>query len=120
MLKPIEGAPVGVVAIRAVGTVTADDYDTVLEPAIEAAIADHGNVRLVYELGPEFEGYAAGAAWEDAKFGANYLSKWQRCAVVTDHVLLGDAIRAFGIIMPGEIRVFPVARLADALAWAAA
>ncbi|HEY6570345.1 MAG TPA: STAS/SEC14 domain-containing protein [Candidatus Limnocylindrales bacterium] len=120
MLTPIAAAPAGVVALRAVGTVTTDDYDTVLTPAIEAAIMDHGSVRLVYELGPDFKGYAAGAAWEDAKFGASYLSKWKRCAVVTDHTLLADAVRAFGVIMPGEIRVFPVAGLADAMAWAAA
>ena len=119
MLEAIPDAPDGLVAIRAVGTVTAEDYDRVLKPAVEQALADHGKVRLVYELGPEFTGYSAGAAWEDLRFGASYLSKWERCAVVTDHSALADAVRAFGVLMPGEIRVFPVASLAAALAWAA-
>jgi hypothetical protein len=119
MIERIDGAPEGVVALRAVGEVTAADYDTVLKPAMQAAIAAHGKVRLAYELGPDFTGYSGGAAWEDLKFGTEYLTKWERCAVITDHKHLGDAVRAFGVLMPGEIRVFPVAQRESALAWAA-
>jgi hypothetical protein len=120
MIEAIEGAPAGVVALKAVGKVEARDYEDVLRPAIDAAIAEHGSVRLVYELGPEFDSYSAGAGWQDLKLGASHLTKWARCAVVTDHRLIADAVRAFGIVMPGDVKVFPVAELADALAWAAA
>jgi len=120
MIEPIEQAPDGVLAFRAVGKIEAADYETVLTPAIEAAIAKHGKIRFVYELGPEYEGYSAGAAWEDMKLWAPHLTKWERCAVVTDHRMMADTIRAFAIIMPGEMKVFPVSGLADALSWAAA
>ncbi|HTO25186.1 MAG TPA: STAS/SEC14 domain-containing protein [Gaiellaceae bacterium] len=119
MIEPIEQAPDGVLAFRAVGKIEAADYETVLTPAIEAAIAEHGKIRFVYELGPEYEGYSAGAAWEDMKLWAPHLTKWERCAVVTDHRMMADTIRAFAIIMPGEMKVFPVSGLADALSWAA-
>jgi hypothetical protein len=88
-------------------------------PAIEAAIAEHGKIRLVFELGPKFDGYSAGAAWEDLKLWAPHLSKWERCAVVTDHRLIADAIRAFALLMPGEVKVFAVSGLDEALGWAA-
>jgi len=120
MIEPIEGAPESVLAFRAVGRIEAADYETVLRPAVEAAIADHGRVRLVYELGPEYESYSAGAGWEDMKLGVSHLSKWERCAVVTDHAVMADAVRAFGLLMPGEVKVFAVAALDDALAWASA
>lgn len=120
MIEHIAGAPEGVVALRAVGKVEAADYETVLTPALEAAIASHGKVRLVYELGPAYEGYSAGAAWEDLKFGTTHLAKFERCAVVTDHEHTADAIRAFGMLMPGEVKTFPVGALDAALAWAAA
>ena len=42
MVEPIEGAPAGVLAFRAVGTVEAADYENVLRPAVEAAIGEHG------------------------------------------------------------------------------
>jgi hypothetical protein len=31
------------------------------------------------------------------------------CALVTDDWMMADAIRAFSILMPGEIKVFPSA-----------
>jgi len=46
MLQRIE-TPDGVLAFRAVGTIEKSDYDTVLEPAVEAMIADRDEVRFV-------------------------------------------------------------------------
>jgi len=119
MIERID-APEGVVAFKAVGTVEAEDYGSVLRPAVQGAMAGGKKVRIVFVLGPEFSGYSAGAAWEDAKLWAPHLTGWDRCAVVTDHTFLGDTIRAFAVIMPVEIKVFPVAELDAALAWAAA
>jgi hypothetical protein len=119
MIKPIEGAPDGVLAFKAVGKVEAADYEDVLTPAIEVAIAEHGKVRLVYELGAEFDGYSVAAAWEDMKLWRPHLRAWERCAVVTDHTMIADTMRAFGMLMPGQVKVFPVSALDEALAWAA-
>jgi hypothetical protein len=107
-----------VIAFSAVGKVEAADYE-VLKPAIEKAVADHEKVRIVFEMGPEFEGYTAGAAWEDARLWAPHLTDWERVAVVTDHAFMAGALRAFGAIMPGEIKVFPVGELDKATEWAA-
>lgn len=120
MIERIEGAPPDIVALKAVGDVHASDYRDVFEPAIEAAIAEHGKVRVVYELGPEFNGYSAGAAWEDLRLGGAHLSKWERVAVVTDHTLIRDAVLAFRIFMPGSVKVFSVSELDGAMAWASA
>lgn len=118
MLEPIDGAPAGVIAYRAIGEIRAEDYETTLRPAVDAAAAQ-GKLRLVFELGPDFTGYSPGAAWEDFKLGTGNLTNWARFAVVTDHEMLAGAIRAFGVLMPGEIKVFPVGQTAAALAWAA-
>jgi hypothetical protein len=118
MIESIPGAPEGVLAFRAVGKVEAADYETVLTPAIEAAV-EHGKIRIVLELGAEFDGYSAGAAWEDLKLWTPHLTKWERCAVVTDHRWITDAIRVFRVVMPGEMKVFPAGELDAALAWAA-
>ena len=119
MFEPIDSAPDGVLAFKAVGQVEASDYEQVLTPAIEAATSGGAKVRIVIELGPEYEGYSAGAAWEDVKLWTPRLGSWERCAVVTDHKLLGDTIRVFAHIMPAEVKVFPVSERDAALAWAA-
>jgi SpoIIAA-like len=120
MIERIAGAPAGIVALRAVGQVSTADYEATFKPALEAAIAEHGKVRLVYELGAAFTGYSAGAAWEDLKLGVGYLTAFERCAVVTDHTAMADSVRALGLLMPGAVKVFPTTELEVALAWAAA
>ena len=75
-----------------------------------ATIAEQGKVRLVHELGEAFDGYSAGAAWEDTKPWAPHLTTWERCAVVTDHGWITDAIRVFRVLMPGDVRTFCAAR----------
>jgi len=54
-----------VISINAFGQITAGDYTSVVIPAIEAAIKEGGNVRILYQLGPAFTGFTAGAMWED-------------------------------------------------------
>ena len=116
MIESID-APEGVIAFKAVGKVEAKDYE-VLKPAVEQATAGGKKVRIVFEMGDEFTGYTAGAAWEDAKLWAPHLTSWERCAVVTNHDFMAGALKVFGAIMPGEIKVFEVGQLDEALAWA--
>ena len=120
MLEPLLDTPAGVLAFRAVGKLEAADYENVLTPAIESAVAEQGKIRIVLELGSEFEGYTAGAAWEDLKLWTPHLAKWERCAVVTDHRWITDAVRVFRVVMPGDVKVFPTGERDAALAWAAA
>ena len=118
MLKLIEDLPDGVVGVEAHGKVTAEDYENVLVPAVEAARKD-GKVRLLYVFGDDFPDYSAGAAWEDAKLGIGHLRSWERIAVVSDEDWLRRAIGGLGWLMPGEIRVFKLDDLDDAREWVA-
>jgi hypothetical protein len=117
MLRLIEGLPAGVVGIEAIGKVEADDYRTVLDPAIEAAVAAHGSVRLLYLLGDRYDGFTAGAMWQDAKLGMSDRTHFDRLAVVSDHERLTDALGHFAWLFPGELRTFAVSELDEATAW---
>lgn len=119
MIRMIEGLPSTVVGFEAVGTVDAADYQTTLDPAIDAALRSHEHLRLLYVLGEEFRGYSGGAMWEDTKLGAEHWRAWEKIAVVTDAPWLADGIKALRWIVPGKVRVFPTDRLAEARAWVA-
>jgi hypothetical protein len=119
MLRALPDLPPGVLGFEAVGEVHSDDYRDVLRPAIDAAVAAGDGVRLVYLLGPEFTGYSAGADWQDVKLGTHHLSAWERAAVVSDVDWVDHLVGAFAWMVPGELRRFPVAELADAANWAA-
>ena len=118
MLERLE-TPERVLAFRAVGKIEKSDYETVLEPAIEAMIADQGEVRFVYVLGDDFDAYTAGATWEDAKLGVSHASKWSRVAVVTDHDWVRHVVGMFGWVLPGEVKTFALDEQAAAIEWAA-
>ena len=120
MIEMIEGLPEGVIGAKAVGTVEPDDYDTVLIPAIAAATAGDAKARMLFVLGPDFDGYSAGAMLDDARMGFRHWADFERIAVVTDHEPYKAALRAFGFLMPGEVRGFDVDQLDDAKSWLAA
>ena len=59
--------------------------------------------------------------WEDMKFGLGtgltHLSKWERMALVSDADWVRHAISLFGWMVPGDVRVFPLAEQSEATAW---
>ena len=117
MIELLDDLPTGTIGFRAVGTVTAADYREVLDPAIHAAVAEHGRLDFVIVIDDEFDHYSLGAMLEDAKLLGRPLSSWDRAAFVTDRDVLTGIAVAFGGLVPGEFRVFPLARLDDAIAW---
>jgi hypothetical protein len=116
-MERLPDLPGNVVGIRAVGDIEDDDYEDVLIPAVEAALEGRDKIRLLYVLGPEFEGYENDAVWEDAKFGAHHLFDFERVAVVTDVTWISRGVRWFAFAIPGKVKVFPDAALDDARAW---
>lgn len=117
MIEFIAGFPENTVAAVARGRVTATDYDEVLIPKVEEALGRYKKVSFYYELGQEFSGIDAGAAWKDFKLGVEHLSRWERMAVVTDVDWIRLALNAFRFVMPGQLRVFGTGQAAEARAW---
>jgi SpoIIAA-like len=117
MIEIIEGFPDNVIALAGRGQVTKKDYEQVLIPAVEAALKRHRKLRLYYELGSQFSGIDAAAAWEDLKVGVEHLTRWDRMAVVTDVEWIRHILNAFRFFMPGQLRVFATAQAAEARIW---
>lgn len=120
MIELLPDMPAGVLGFEAVGEVHSDDYEMVLLPHITAAHEAGTKLRIVYVLGDRFTGYSGGAAWEDTKVGMGHLGSWERCALVSDIDWVRHLTKAFGWMVPGKFKVFHLAELADATAWAAA
>ena len=119
MIKLLRGMPAGVVGLQAIDDVEEEDYRDVVVPAVEAAIAEHGKVRLVYVLGPEFDEYEGEAVWEDLKLGARHPASFERIAVVTDARWAARTLKVLSVLLPGQARAFPLDDLEAAKRWAA-
>ena len=64
------------------GKLEAEDYD-LLVPEAERLINEHGKIRILAEL-VDFEGWSAGALWEECKLAYDHLKDIDRMAVVGD------------------------------------
>jgi hypothetical protein len=117
VLRLLSEMPRNVVGVEAVGHVEAADYRDVLEPAVTSAIEQGEKVRLLYILGPEFDGFSPGAGWEDTKIGIGHWNSWERIAVVTDHDWISHGVKALAWMLPGQVRVFSTDSQNDATAW---
>lgn len=117
MLERIQGLPDHVLGFEAKGVVTGADYESVLIPAVEELLARQKGISFLYHIGHEFTGFDAKAMWDDAKVGFQHLTAWERVAVVTDVRWLQTAVKAFGFVMPGHVRVFSNIELDTARRW---
>ena len=117
MLELIQGMPDSVVAVKASGKVTGEDYDGLLIPIIEGKLRSHDKIRVLYVMGPDFDGFTAGAMWDDAKIGLKHLTAYERVAMVTDVNWIACAVKFFAFMIPCPTRIFGNDRLSEAKAW---
>src|SRR4051812_14839224 len=119
MIEPLPDVPDGVLGFRAVGTVEAADYRTVLDPAIDAMIAKGEKVNLVYVLGDEFGKYSLSALWQDVLLEGKEERIWGRVALVTNHKIIGEIVQGLAFLLPADFRLFSLPALPEAMTWAA-
>ena len=117
MIEHLKDFPSNVVAVACKDQVTKRDYETVLVPIVERALKRHDKVRLYYQINADFSGIDPAAMWEDFKVGVEHLLRWERIAVVTDVNWIRHTIRAFGFLMPGVVKIFPLDEAAKAREW---
>jgi hypothetical protein len=116
MLQIMDDVPAGILALRGVGKVSNRDHETVLLPEIAKA-ARSGSVRLLYELGSDFDGFTGDGVWEDGRRGAAFMPSLDACAIVTDHQWLREAVRMMRFTMASPVHLFANAERDRAVAW---
>ena len=118
MIRLLRDMPTGVLGLEAVDDVEKEDYVDVILPAVEAAISEHGKVRVVYVLGPEFDDYEGEAVWEDLQLGR--ATRRRSSGSPWCPTRGGPAPRSrCSACLPGQARAFPLAEAEAAKRWAA-
>ncbi|MEZ5777283.1 MAG: STAS/SEC14 domain-containing protein [Paracoccaceae bacterium] len=112
-----EGFPPDVIAVTAHGHITRGDYERDLIPKVLERVRAEGRVKLLYEIGPDFSGFSAGAAWDDAKLGLLHLSDFAKVAVVTDHEWIRLGTKIFAPLIPCPVHLFHLSERAAAKEW---
>lgn len=117
MIRIIDEVAGNVLAIEAVGKVTAEDYSETIVPELDRALAFSKKIRLLYVLGEQFEGFEVGALFDDFKTNAGHMPYFERIAVVSDKAWVSNAVKLLTIATPCPLKVFKVADRQDAETW---
>jgi len=117
MITLLPNLPDNTIGLVATGHVTGTDYEKILIPAVEAALKRHKKLRLLYELGNDFTGFAPTAMWDDMRLGMSHLTAWEKIAVVTDVGWIANATNIFKFVMPCTVRVFSSSERKAAEQW---
>lgn len=115
--EEIEGLPSDVVAMRAVGLITAQDYKDKLVPLIEDRLKQHDKIKCLIVLGDDYATYSGDAAWEDMKLGIKHWNAFSRIALVSDIGWMVKGLRILAPIIPGAVKTFPLDQLEEAKSW---
>ena len=107
----------GILVVEPREALLADDFRAIAR-AIDPWIAEHGKLTGLLVDAPSFPGWASfGALIEHLKFVRDHHRLIDRVAAVTDSGFLSIAPRIADHFAHPEIRVFPGAERAQALAW---
>jgi hypothetical protein len=117
MITTIENLPKPLIGFTFSGKVTGKDYETTLCPVIKEAAKQKKKIRIICEFGKKFKGLDLKAMIDDARIGIRYYLKWEKVAIVSDHDTINHIIKAFGFLMPGRIRIFPLSGRMTAIDW---
>ncbi|UXY32266.1 STAS/SEC14 domain-containing protein [Streptomyces sp. HUAS TT20] len=119
MLERARDVPSGVDVVKAIGTVSKNDYKAVIEPLVDEARRAGRRIRILSEIGPEFRSFTPAAGWEDLKIGIGAMHLFEGCAVVSDISWIQESTRLASFLMPCPVRVFGLQDREEALRWLA-
>lgn len=113
-LYPTNG---NILALRAKGKLTTEDYENQFIPDLEQLIEEHGKVRVLIQFDEDFSGWELGAAWDDAKFGIKHNNDFEKIAIVGGPKYVEWGVKLSTHFMSGEMKTYDSDELEQASAW---
>ncbi|WP_300568500.1 STAS/SEC14 domain-containing protein [Flavobacterium sp.] len=110
-------APDNIVAFRAMGEVTKEDYENIVVPKVEELVKRIHEINFLLVLDTEIKNFTAGAWKEDILLGLKNFGKWNRAAIITDSQDVIGFTDKFSYAVPGEFRGFKKEDFNEALNW---
>ncbi|WP_417429909.1 STAS/SEC14 domain-containing protein [Halpernia sp.] len=119
MITNLPQTPDNIVAFKASGKITKEDYENCVIPQIKAKLNEFDELNFLLYLDSSLGDFSLGAMVEDAAIGIKNLTNWNRIAIVTDKVGIRNITEILSVIMPGEYETFPAEDLENAIFWCA-
>lgn len=115
MITPLERSDGNILGFTLSDTLH-DDDDRHFVPAVDAAVAAHGKVRLLAHF-VDFHGWDLPALWDDIVFAAKHRSQVERIALVGERRWEAGMAAACKPFTSARVRYFDAPQIDDAWAW---
>jgi hypothetical protein len=116
MIVQIKDVPNNMVAFKADGEVTKEDFELVKEE-VEQLVDATGKLNYLLFLDNSPKDFTLGAWMQDALLGISNITKWNRAAIISDSDVVIKFTDAFSKVMPGEFKGYPKADYDKAVNW---
>jgi hypothetical protein len=116
MMELMKGLPDNVIGVVGSESITADDYEDVMIPAIHEKLKNYKKIRMLYQLNEKYTHYELGAFLEDAKVTWHTFS-FEKVAVVSDVHWIRYSANLYRLFMPMPIKVFSNNEIEKAKEW---
>jgi hypothetical protein len=104
-----------ILSVRVSGKLDAEDYERFV-PEVERLVEAHGKVRILVET-HDFQGWDAGALWEDIKFSVRHFSSIERLAIVGEKAWEQGMAVFCKPFTTATVKYFDHSELAEARKW---
>lgn len=115
MIETLPASSDGVLGFRLSGKLHDADYQQFV-PAVDAAVARHGKVRLLAEF-HDFQGWDMQALWDDIKFSTTHCNKIERIALVGEKTWEAWMAKVCKPFTMAKLEYFDASKIDDAWAW---
>jgi len=109
--------PSNVVAFKATGEVTKEDYDTIVIPAIDALVKKQDKINFLLSVETKMKNFTLGALLKDLGVGLKHFTRWHKMAIVCDEHAVVKFTDFFSYVAPGEAKGFTHSELEAAKQW---
>ena len=116
MIVQIKDVPNNMVAFKADGEVTKEDFEMVKDE-VASLVETTGKLNYLLFLDNSPKDFTLGAWLQDALLGINNITKWNRAAIISDIEAVKTFTDGFSKVMPGEFRGFAKAEYDQAVDW---
>ncbi len=117
MIELMTGVPHYVVAARASGKVTKQDFEAVLMPAFQHSSKVHGNIYLLLCIDSNVCDFTPGSWCKDFKTRVDHFTNWKKIAFVTDLPLTEKFSDLLSVLSPGSSKGYRKEELEEAKFW---
>jgi hypothetical protein len=115
MIEMLSAPSDNVLAVKISGKLHDADYKTFV-PAVDAAIANDGKVRILVQF-HDFHGWDAKALWDDIKFATTHCTKIEKIAMVGEKTWEKWMAKVCKPFTMAKVKYFDASQMDDARAW---